>query len=194
MKVRHDAARRPGAPRAGRALRDERGFFLESYRASALADHGITRYVRPGQQLSVLDARRAARRALPRSRPAMAKLVRVGRGAIFDVACRPPAGLGHVRRLGGLRARRRGQAHPLRADRVRARVSGAVGRRRRARTSARRTTTPRASERSPTTTRPSASAGRCAAAAVSARDAAGAALADLAARRACDASALSAAT
>src|SRR5690348_15900870 len=63
--------------------RDERGFFLESYRAAALADHGVA-------DLFVQDNHSRSTRAVLRGmhfavEPGQAKLVRVGRGAILDV-------------------------------------------------------------------------------------------------------------
>lgn len=60
---------------------DERGFFLESYRAGALAELGI-------QHEFVQDNHSRSRRGIVRGmhyQPGQAKLVRCARGAIFDV-------------------------------------------------------------------------------------------------------------
>ena len=69
-----------------RKLGDERGFFSETYRRSALAEAGFDKvFVQDNHSLS---GRRGVLRGLHFQRPpAMQdKLVRVARGAIFDVA------------------------------------------------------------------------------------------------------------
>jgi dTDP-4-dehydrorhamnose 3,5-epimerase len=61
---------------------DERGFFLETYRRSALAEFGIV-------DEFVQDNHSRSRRGVVRGmhfQPGMAKLVRCARGAIYDVA------------------------------------------------------------------------------------------------------------
>ena len=60
---------------------DERGFFLETYRHSALADHGIV-------DVFVQDNHSRSRGGVVRGmhfQPGMAKLVRCARGAMYDV-------------------------------------------------------------------------------------------------------------
>jgi dTDP-4-dehydrorhamnose 3,5-epimerase len=60
---------------------DERGFFLETYRRSVLADLGVT-------DEFVQDNHSRSRRGVVRGmhfQPGMAKLVRCARGAIYDV-------------------------------------------------------------------------------------------------------------
>jgi dTDP-4-dehydrorhamnose 3,5-epimerase len=60
---------------------DERGFFQETYRASALAEHGVT-------DEFVQDNHSRSRRGIVRGmhlQAGMAKLVRCARGAILDV-------------------------------------------------------------------------------------------------------------
>ena len=60
---------------------DERGFFLESYRRSALAEHGI-------DDAFVQDNHSRSRRGVVRGmhfQPGQAKLIRCVRGAILDV-------------------------------------------------------------------------------------------------------------
>jgi len=60
---------------------DERGFFLETYRASSLAEHGV-------HDEFVQDNHSRSRRGIVRGmhlQPGMAKLVRCARGAILDV-------------------------------------------------------------------------------------------------------------
>ncbi|MFZ0042741.1 MAG: dTDP-4-dehydrorhamnose 3,5-epimerase [Solirubrobacteraceae bacterium] len=60
---------------------DERGFFLESYRSGALAEFGI-------EDDFVQDNHSRSRRNIVRGmhfQPGQAKLVRCGRGSIFDV-------------------------------------------------------------------------------------------------------------
>ena len=68
---------------------DARGFFLETCRANALAELGITRRVRAGQPVA-LGARRAARHALP-ARHGEARALRARRD--------PRRGRGHPARL-----------------------------------------------------------------------------------------------
>jgi dTDP-4-dehydrorhamnose 3,5-epimerase len=61
---------------------DERGFFLETYRRNVLAELGV-------EDEFVQDNHSRSRRGIVRGmhfQPGMAKLVRVARGAIFDVA------------------------------------------------------------------------------------------------------------
>jgi dTDP-4-dehydrorhamnose 3,5-epimerase len=66
-----------------RAFRDERGFFLESYRASALAELGITdTFVQDNHSRSVRGVVRGMHFAVGEG---SAKLVRCTRGAIVDV-------------------------------------------------------------------------------------------------------------
>ena len=65
---------------------DNRGFFSESYSAKALADHGIdTQFVQDNHSLSMIQG---TIRGLHFQAPphAQDKLVRCGRGALFDVA------------------------------------------------------------------------------------------------------------
>ena len=60
---------------------DERGFFLETYRASVLAEHGV-------RDEFVQDNHSRSRRGIVRGmhlQPGMAKLVRCARGEILDV-------------------------------------------------------------------------------------------------------------
>lgn len=62
---------------------DERGFFLESFRADVLAQAGVTLDF-------IQDNHSRSRQAIVRGmhfQPGQAKLVRVVRGSIFDVAC-----------------------------------------------------------------------------------------------------------
>ena len=63
---------------------DERGFFLETYRADAWARHGVpTAFVQDNHSRS----RRGTLRGLHfQTAPGQAKLVRCARGSIFDVA------------------------------------------------------------------------------------------------------------
>jgi dTDP-4-dehydrorhamnose 3,5-epimerase len=65
--------------------RDARGFFLETYSWAALADHGVTaRFVQDNHSRSVRGTLRGLHYQLP---PAgQDKLVRVSRGAVWDVA------------------------------------------------------------------------------------------------------------
>ena len=66
-------------------FRDPRGFFSETYNSTALAAAGIRQaFVQDNHSLS--QQRRPARPALPVDPHAQGKLVRVTRGAIFDVA------------------------------------------------------------------------------------------------------------
>ncbi len=65
---------------------DHRGFFSESYSAKALAEHGITtQFVQDNHSLSIIQG---TIRGLHFQTPphAQDKLVRCGRGALFDVA------------------------------------------------------------------------------------------------------------
>ena len=68
-----------------RRVEDERGFFVEMYRSAAFRDLGMPEFVQDNQALS---HRKGTIRALHFQRPphAQAKLVRVLKGAIFDVA------------------------------------------------------------------------------------------------------------
>ena len=69
-----------------RRFGDDRGFFCEVYNRARLAEHGITtEFVQDNQSLS---ARAGTLRGLHYQAPphAQAKLVRCGRGRIFDVA------------------------------------------------------------------------------------------------------------
>lgn len=69
-----------------RRFGDHRGFFAETYSARALAEHGITeQFVQDNHSLS---AQAGTVRGLHFQAPphAQAKLVRCGRGALFDVA------------------------------------------------------------------------------------------------------------
>src|SRR5690606_23478984 len=69
-----------------RKFNDERGFFSETYSASALAEHGLRyAFVQDNQSFS---AERGVLRGLHYQLPpyAQTKLLRVLRGAIFDVA------------------------------------------------------------------------------------------------------------
>jgi dTDP-4-dehydrorhamnose 3,5-epimerase len=60
---------------------DERGFFLETYRQSTMADVGVTdEFVQDNHSRSLRGIVRGMH-----FQPGMAKLVRCGRGAIFDV-------------------------------------------------------------------------------------------------------------
>ena len=62
---------------------DDRGFFLESFRADALARIGVTdQWVQDNHARSARGVRRGMHFALP---PGQAKLVRCARGAILDV-------------------------------------------------------------------------------------------------------------
>lgn len=63
--------------------RDARGFLFESYRADKLAEMGVLPFVQENQSLSAKDTLRGLH--FQQIRP-QAKLVRVLRGAIFDVA------------------------------------------------------------------------------------------------------------
>jgi dTDP-4-dehydrorhamnose 3,5-epimerase len=62
---------------------DERGFFLETYRAGAWAEHGIpTTFLQDNQSRS----RRGTLRGIHfQTHPGQGKLVRVARGSVFDV-------------------------------------------------------------------------------------------------------------
>ena len=74
---------------------DARGFFLETFRASTLAELGV-------HEEWVQDNHSRSARGVLRGmhfQPGMAKLVRCARGSILDV-CGHPAGLGVVRRAG----------------------------------------------------------------------------------------------
>jgi dTDP-4-dehydrorhamnose 3,5-epimerase len=63
--------------------RDDRGFFLESYRAAGVAHHGIDGpFVQDNHSRSTRGVVRGMHFATD---PGQAKLVRVARGAIFDV-------------------------------------------------------------------------------------------------------------
>jgi dTDP-4-dehydrorhamnose 3,5-epimerase len=65
-----------------RVFRDERGFFLETYREDQLAEAGITdRFVQANQSRSMRDTLRGLHWQWKRPQ---AKLVRVVNGAIFD--------------------------------------------------------------------------------------------------------------
>jgi dTDP-4-dehydrorhamnose 3,5-epimerase len=60
---------------------DDRGFFLETYRRSALADHGIfDEFVQDNHSRSRVGVVRGMH-----FQPGMAKLVRCARGAVYDV-------------------------------------------------------------------------------------------------------------
>jgi dTDP-4-dehydrorhamnose 3,5-epimerase len=63
---------------------DERGFFMETFRADAAAEHGIpTEFVQDNHSRS----RRGTVRGIHfQTHPGQGKLVRVARGAVFDVA------------------------------------------------------------------------------------------------------------
>lgn len=64
--------------------RDERGFFLESFRASALAEAGVTHpFVQDNHAQSVKNTLRGLHY---QTYPGQAKLLRCTRGAIWDVA------------------------------------------------------------------------------------------------------------
>lgn len=65
---------------------DHRGFFAETYRTNSLADHGFTdEFVQDNHSFSVqVDTVRGLHFQSPPH--AQAKLVRCGRGALFDVA------------------------------------------------------------------------------------------------------------
>ena len=58
---------------------------METYKRSEFVDNGLRRRFRAGQFFA-LGARRAARAAFQKAPEAQAKLVKVVRGAIFDVA------------------------------------------------------------------------------------------------------------
>ena len=65
-----------------RVFRDQRGFFLETYREDRLAEAGITdRFVQANQSRSVRDTVRGMHWQWKRPQ---AKLVRVVNGSIFD--------------------------------------------------------------------------------------------------------------
>lgn len=68
-----------------KVLADERGFFLESYHRQRFADHGIdAEFVQDNHSCSRLGVLRGLHYQI---RPfAQGKLVRAGRGALFDVA------------------------------------------------------------------------------------------------------------
>ena len=67
-----------------RIHRDERGFFLESFRASALAEAGVTHpFVQDNHAQSVKNTVRGLHY---QTAPGQAKLLRCTRGAIWDVA------------------------------------------------------------------------------------------------------------
>jgi dTDP-4-dehydrorhamnose 3,5-epimerase len=63
---------------------DERGFFMETFRADAAAEHGVpTEFVQDNHSRS----RRGTIRGIHfQTHPGQGKLVRVARGAVFDVA------------------------------------------------------------------------------------------------------------
>ena len=63
---------------------DDRGFFMETFRADAAADHGVpTEFVQDNHSRS----RRGTIRGIHfQTHPGQGKLVRVARGAVFDVA------------------------------------------------------------------------------------------------------------
>jgi len=68
-----------------RVFRDDRGFFLETFKAESFADHGIsTSFVQDNHSRSL---RRGVLRGMHFQRPphTQAKLVRAARGAIYDV-------------------------------------------------------------------------------------------------------------
>jgi dTDP-4-dehydrorhamnose 3,5-epimerase len=70
--------------------RDARGFFLEAYRASAYADHGIdVSFIQDNHSLSQQGTLRGMHW---QKKPGQAKLVRVAAGKIFDVAVDVRAG------------------------------------------------------------------------------------------------------
>jgi dTDP-4-dehydrorhamnose 3,5-epimerase len=63
---------------------DERGFFMETFRADAAAEHGVpTEFVQDNHSRSRLGTIRGIHF---QTHPGQGKLVRVARGAVFDVA------------------------------------------------------------------------------------------------------------
>jgi dTDP-4-dehydrorhamnose 3,5-epimerase len=66
-----------------RSFRDERGFFLESYRSASLAEHGVHEaFLQDNHSRSTRDVLRGMHFQIGAGQ---AKLVRVARGAILDV-------------------------------------------------------------------------------------------------------------
>jgi dTDP-4-dehydrorhamnose 3,5-epimerase len=67
-----------------KVITDDRGFFFEAYRSNEYADLGIdVEFVQDNHSRSVRDTIRALHFQLT---PGQAKLIRVARGAIYDVA------------------------------------------------------------------------------------------------------------
>ena len=106
---------------------DARGFFLETFRAGALAELGVhDDWVQDNHSRSAHGVLRGMH-----FQPGMAKLVRCARGAILDVLVDIRPRLGLVRELGGIRAGRPEPPPALRAGRLRTRLLRAHGDRRR---------------------------------------------------------------
>ena len=105
---------------------DERGFFLETFRADAWARHGIpTDFVQDNHSRS----RRGTLRGIHfQTHPGQGKLVRVARGRGARRRRRPAARLADVRGVGVVRARRRPRAPAVDPGRLRPRLLRALRR------------------------------------------------------------------
>jgi dTDP-4-dehydrorhamnose 3,5-epimerase len=83
-----------------RVFRDDRGFFLESFNAGRFTEHGLpTSFVQDNHSRSARDIVRGLHYQL---RQPQGKLVRVVRGAIFDVAVDIRVGSPHFGRWTGV--------------------------------------------------------------------------------------------
>ena len=101
---------------------DARGWFAETWSPKALSAAGVdTQFVQDNQ---AFNARKGTVRGLhfQKAPHAQGKLVRVLKGAIFDVAVDVPPGLGHLRPVGRRDAHRRGRRAALGAARLRPRL------------------------------------------------------------------------
>ena len=91
---------------------DERGFFMETFRADAWAAHGVADRVRAGQPLALAPRHRCAGMHFQTS-PGQGKLVRVARGRVLDVVVDLRRGSPTFGEWEARRARRRASAQQL---------------------------------------------------------------------------------
>ena len=138
---------------------DERGFFVETFRADAWARARRPDGVRAGQPLA-LAPRHAARHPLPDRTPARASSCACARGRVLDVVVDLRRGSPTFGEWEGVRARRRPRPPAVDPGRLRARLLRALARSPTSSTSARTTTTRRPRRASASTTPTSASSGR----------------------------------